>query len=65
MHEKNRAQSEHNDLKALSKHPEMKLGSQIFTGVCPIILAKAEVRDKFMLIIPFRFKRKLFTFFTF
>lgn len=65
MHEIKREQSAYSDLKALSKHPEMQLGSQNFTGVCPIILAKAEVRDKFVLIITFRFRRKPFTFFTF
>lgn len=66
MHEIKRAQlSELTDLKALSKHPEMQLASQNFTGVCPIILAKAEVRHKFKLVIAFRCIRKLFTFFTF
>lgn len=66
MHEIKRAQLwEHADLKALSKHPEMQLASQNFTGVCPIIFTKAEVRDKFKLIIAFRSRRKPFTFFTF
>lgn len=66
MHETKRAQlSEHTDLKALSKHPEMQLASQNFTSVCRTILVKAEVRDKFKLITTFRFRRKCFTFFTF
>lgn len=43
----------------------MQLASHNYTSVCPIILAKAEVRDKFKLITAFRSRRKLFTFFTF
>lgn len=66
MHKIKRAQlSEHGDLKALLKHPVMPLAYPNFTVLRPIVLAKAQVRDKFKLIIAFRFRRKPFTFFTF
>lgn len=54
------------DLKALSKHPEMQIASQNFIALSKtLVFAKAEVKDKFPLIIEFRLRSKSFTFFTF
>lgn len=65
MHEIKELNYQSSDLKALSKYPEVQIASQNFIALSFMVLAKAEVKDKFPLIIAFRLRSKSFTFFTF